>query len=317
MRPLALRIGNALVSYVGYLWQTIWPMNLAVFYPFPEFLPAWQVAGAALLLALISAGALCFASRHPYFLVGWLWYLVTLFPVSGLVQWGVWPAMADRFTYVPLIGLFIMVAWGTGEITGRWKHREVVLAASGGAAVLYFSAFTWFQLTHWQNSISLFTRALEVTDNNYIAHNNLGAALKEKAKTDSSIYHYREAIRIAPDYWLAQRNLGNELRIKGEPREAIVHYKEALRYVPEDALTHHNLAMALTMVGSLDEAVKHFRESIRLRPEFEEAYCNLGIVNARMGKAKEAAANFSEALRINPGFVEARKMLETLQEKTQ
>jgi tetratricopeptide (TPR) repeat protein len=291
-------------------------MNLAVFYPFPLSSPAWKVAGAALLLALISAGALRFASSRPYLLVGWLWYLVTLFPVIGLVQWGVWPAMADRFTYVPLIGIFIIAAWGIPEITETWKQRKILLAASGGAAVLYFSAFTWFQLPRWQNSIALFTHALKVTENNYIAHNNLGAALKEKGKTDSAIQHYREATRIAPDFWLAQRNLGNELRLRGELREAIVHYKEALRYVPDDALAHHNLAMALTLVGDLDEAVKHFREAIRLRPEFEEAHCNLGIVNASLGKTKEAAANFSEALRINPGFVEARKMLDLLERNT-
>jgi tetratricopeptide (TPR) repeat protein len=316
MQPLTLRIANALVSYVGYLWQTIWPMNLAAYYPFPRSLPSWQVAGAALLLAFIFLGAIRSASRRPYFLVGWLWYLVTLFPVIGLVQWGLWPATADRFTYVPLIGIFIVVAWGIPEIMGRWEHKEVLLAASGGVAVLYFSVFTWFQLSHWQNSITLLTRALEVTDNNYVAHNNVGVALKEKGKNDSAIHHFREAIRMAPNYSLAHRNLGDELRIRGKVSEAIVHYEEALRYRPDDALAHHNLGMALVMVGDLDEAIKHLREAIRLRPEFDFAHCNLGIVNASLGKTKEAAANFSEALRINPAFVEARKMLELLESNT-
>jgi hypothetical protein len=219
MRPLTLRIANALVSYVTYLGQTIWPMNLAAFYPFPRSLPSWQVAGAALLLAVISLGAIRSASRRPYFLVGWLWYLVTLLPVIGLVQWGLWPAMADRFTYVPLIGISIIAAWGIPEIIGRWKHKEVILAASGGAAVLSFSVFTWFQISQWQNGITLFTRTLDVTDNNYIAHNNLGAA-------------FSEAIRHKPEFAEAHYNLGIANARLGKTREAASNFSEALRINP-------------------------------------------------------------------------------------
>jgi len=305
MRPLALRMANAFVSYVGYLWQTVWPMNLAAYYPFPRALPVWQVAGAALLLTLISAGALRLGSRRPYFLVGWLWYLVTLLPVIGLVQWGLWPATADRFTYVPLIGIFIMVAWGAGEIMGRWKHKEVILAASGGAVVLYFSAFTWFQLTHWQNSISLFTRALEVTDGNYIAHNNLGVALKEKGRIDSAIHHYGEALRIFPFFSLAHANLGNALRSQGKVNEAIVHYQEALKTRTKDEVAHHNLGIALAMKGQVDEAIAHFQESIRLYPYHPGSHLNLGLALARKNRMDEAIACFSEAIRLKSAYPEA------------
>ena len=305
MRPLALRMANALVSYVGYLWQTVWPMNLAVYYPFPGALPAWQVAGAALLLALISAGALGLASRRPYFLVGWLWYLVTLLPVIGLVQWGLWPATADRFTYVPLIGIFIIAAWGIPEITETWEQKKILLAASGGAAVLYFSAFTWFQLTHWQNSIRLYTRALEVTDNNYTAHNNLGVALKEKGEVDSAILHYRESLRIFPLFSLAHANLGNALRSQGKVNEAIFHYQEALKARRNDEVAHHNLGIALAMKGQVDEAIAHFQESIRLYPYHPGSHLNLGLALAKQNRMDEAIACFSEAIRLKPAYPEA------------
>jgi tetratricopeptide (TPR) repeat protein len=305
IRPLSLRIANALLSYAGYLWQTIWPMNLAVFHPYPISLPAWQAAGSAMLLAVITLGALRSASRRQYFLVGWLWYLMTLAPVLGLVQWGLWPAKADRFTYVPLIGIFIVAAWGAGEIMGRWRHKEVILSASGGAAVLYFSVFTWFQLSHWQNSSTLFTRALEVTEKNYVAHNNLGVALKEKGDADSAILHYREAIRIAPDYWLARRNLGDELRLKGNLSEAMVQYAALLRVRPNDDLTRHSLGMAFALSGNLDEAIKHFRESIRLYPYHPGVHFNLGLALARQNRMDEAIACFSEAIRLKPVYPEA------------
>jgi tetratricopeptide (TPR) repeat protein len=195
-----------------------------------------------------------------------------------LIQWGLWPATADRFTYVPLIGIFIMVAWGAGEIMGRWKHKEVMLAASGGAVVLYFSAFTWFQLTHWQNSISLFTRALEVTDDNYVAHNNVGVALKEKGRIDSAIHHYGEALRIFPFFSLAHANLGNALRSQGKVNEAIVHYQAALK-TRTKGKSPHNLGIALAMK---DRSVRrgHFQESIKLYHTIG-SHLNLGLALAR------------------------------------
>jgi tetratricopeptide (TPR) repeat protein len=305
VRPLTFRVANALVSYVDYLGQMFWPMNLAVYYPFPGSLPWWEVAGSALLLAAISLGAIRSVSRRPYLLVGWLWYLGMLFPVIGLVQWGLWPATADRFTYVPLIGVFIMVAWGIPEIVGRGKHKEVLLAVSGGVAALYFSVFTWFQLSYWQNSITLFTRALEVTENNYIAHNNLGVALKEKGDADSAIRHYREALRIFPFFSLAHANLGNALRDQGKVNEAIIHYQEALKARPKDEVAHHNLGVALAMRGEVDEAIIQFRASIKLYPYHPGSYLNLGLALARENRMDEAIASFLEAIRLKPSYPEA------------
>ncbi|MCX5878494.1 MAG: tetratricopeptide repeat protein [Deltaproteobacteria bacterium] len=302
MRPLTLRMANALVSYVSYLGQTIWPMNLGAFYPFPRSLPSWQVAGSALLLAVISLGAIRSASRRPYFLVGWLWYLVTLLPVIGLVQWGLWPAMADRFTYVPLIGISIIAAWGIPEIIGRWKHKEVVLAASGGAAALYFSVFTWFQLSQWQNGITLFTRTLEVTDNNYVAHNNLGAALKDRGEVESAIPHFREALRISPLNSFAHANLGDALRSQGKLNEAIVHYQEALKARPNNEIALHNFGLALAMKGDVDEAIIHFQKSIKVYPYNPETHFKLGLALARQNRMDEAIACFSEAIRLKPAY---------------
>jgi protein O-mannosyl-transferase len=308
-QPLALRIANALVSYVAYLGQAIWPMNLAPYYPFPVSLPAWQVAGAGVLLALISLGAIRSVSRRPYLLVGWLWYLVTLFPVIGLVQWGLWPARADRFTYVPLIGVFIMAVWGIPEIMGRWKYREVILAASGVAAVLYFSVFTSFQLSHWQNSITLFTRTLEVTDNNFLAHNNLGAALKVNGDVESAIRHYRESLRIDSSYAEANLNLGIELIIMGKLNEALMHLQRALQYRPDLGEAHEALGTLLSKLGRTEEAFTHLSRAIQLKPGFAQAHYALGVWFAEQGKTDQAIPHFQEAVRIKPGFAQAHYAL--------
>jgi tetratricopeptide (TPR) repeat protein len=303
--PLGLRIANALVSYVAYLWQTIWPMNLAPFYPFPVSLPAWQVAGTVMLLAAICLGAIRSVSRRPYLLVGWLWYLVTLFPVIGLVQWGLWPARADRFTYVPLIGVFIMAVWGIPEIVGRWKYREVILAATGGATALYFSVFTWFQLSYWQNSMTLFTHALEVTDNNCVAHNNLGVVLGAKGDADSAIRHLREALRIDPSFAEANANLGTELMEKGKLDEALVYLQRALQYRPDMGEAHEALGMLLGKLGRAEEAITHLSRAIQLKPYDAQAHYSLAVLLAEQGKTDQAISHFQEAVRIKPDDVKA------------
>ena len=318
--PIAIRIANGLVSYVKYLEKMIWPHPLAVFYPHPGYsLPIWKAAGAGLLLLCISILVVRGARRHPYLLVGWLWYIGTLVPVIGLVQVGA-QAMADRYTYVPLIGVFIVIAWGVPEIGRRWPHRRLYLATLSTTLLLFFMVMTWKQVQYWRNGISLLEHTLEATSNNWLCNYNLGTALDKKGRTDDAIKHYLEALRIAPDYAEAHNNLGIALDKKGRTDDAIIHYLEALRIAPDYAEAHINLGIALDKKGRIDDAIKHYLEALRIRPDYAEGHNNLGIDLARKGNFDMAVKHFQKALQINPNFSYARANLKRallLQERNQ
>jgi tetratricopeptide (TPR) repeat protein len=307
--PIKARIANSLVAYVSYIGKMIWPRPLAVFYPHPgSGLPLWQAVGAGLLLACISVVLVRASRRYPYLMVGWFWYLGTLVPVIGLVQAGV-QAMADRFTYVPLIGLFIITAWGIPDLLARWRHRRIVLSLAAIAILSMAMIFSWLQIQLWQNSLSLFEHTLSVTQNNWLVHNNLGLALMESGRLNEAVSHISEALRIKPDYAEAHNNLGVALGEGGNLNEAISHYSEALRIKPDYAEAHNNLGIALARQGRLQEAVNHFSEAVRVNPDFAKAHNNLGIALARQGRLQEAVNHFSEAVRLNPGYAEARNNL--------
>jgi tetratricopeptide (TPR) repeat protein len=298
--PIRIRIANGLVSYVKYLGKMIWPHSLAVFYPHPgHTLPIWKAGGAGLLLLCISILVVRGARRYPYLLVGWLWYIGTLVPVIGLVQAGS-QAMADRFTYIPLIGLYIIIAWGVSEIVPRLSHRNLYLATLSTTLFLFLMVLTWKQVQVWKNSISLFEHTLEVTSNNGLCHYNLGIALDREGRTDDAIKHYLEALRIKPDHVEAHNNLGVALARQGRPQEAIGHYSEALRIQPDHAGAHYNLGIVLAEQARLDEAIVHYSEAFRIRPGHANAHNNLGLALFRKGKFEEAIAQYSEALLINP-----------------
>ena len=269
-----LRIANALVSYVSYMGKMIWPQNLAVFYPHPVLLPWWKVAGAGLLLISISLFVIRVWRRRPYLVVGWLWYLGTLVPVIGLVQIGR-QAMADRYTYIPLIGISIIIAWGVPELLVKWRYKEIGLAAIAAVVFSVLMAITYIQVRYWANSITLFEHALEVTFNNYVAHDNLGSALYRKGRLDEAVGHYTEALRINPDYLEPHNNLGAALFRKGKIDEAICYFTRALRIKPDIAETHNNLGAALFQKGKIDEAIAHFQEALRIRPDYANAHNNL------------------------------------------
>lgn len=209
--PLDVRIANALVSYVGYIGKMIWPQHLAIFYPHPGALPTWQVVGAGLLLLSLSIILLRAAGRFPYLGVGWLWYLGTLVPVIGLVQVGD-QAMADRYTYVPLIGLFVLIAWGIPDLMARWRYRQIALTISAVIVVFCCTVSTWSHVKHWRNGTALFTHAVNVTADNALAHDGLGFALARQGRLDEAIAHYSEALRIKPGYAKARYNLEHALR---------------------------------------------------------------------------------------------------------
>jgi Flp pilus assembly protein TadD len=309
--PMKLRISNALVSYVSYIGKMIWPHNLAVFYPPPHMLPMLKVAIAALILASISVLVVLALRRFPYLVVGWLWYVGTLVPVIGFVQWGLWPAMADRWAYIPLIGLSIIIAWGATDLVARWRCRSLALSVSAGVALSALVISTYTQLQHWQNSITLFQHALNVTTDNWLAHGNLGNALARQGKSHEAIAHFSAALRIKPYDADVHNNMGNALAAQEKLHEAIDHFSAALRIDPHHAGVHYNLGNALARQGRLDEAIDHFSEAVRINTEFAIAHNNLGIALASKGRPDEAITHFSEALRIDPNFVVARRNMKT------
>jgi protein O-mannosyl-transferase len=337
--PLGARSGNALVSYCRYLGKLFWPADLAVFYPHPGYWPLTEVLLAGGTIAGISVLLWAQRRRSPFLLMGWLWFVGTLLPVIGLVQVGD-QALADRYTYLPSLGVLILAVWGTAELTRDWQHRAPALSVAGSVAVMVCLALTRQQIAYWQNSETLFGRALEVTENNYLAHNNLGNALHKKGQRDEAIAHYQEAIRLNPGFALAHDNLGNALDEKGEADEAIRHfqeairlkpdyaeahynlgnalgrkgqrdeaiaqYQEAIRLNPDSALPHNNLGIALGENGAIDEAIRQFREAVRLEPANAEAWNNLGVAFASKGQLDEAIRHFQEALRLKPDYADAR-----------
>ncbi len=340
--PLFTRLANAMMSYVLYIGKTIWPQDMSVFYPYTGAWPLWQVGGAFLLLTGITAAAVYCVKRLPFLTVGWFWYLGTLVPVIGILQVGM-QAMADRYTYIPLIGLFIMTAWGATELLNKWRHGKAALTAAATLIVAGLAAVTWTQAGHWRDSVSLFNHALAVTKENHLAHNNLGVTLnaageKEKAafhyaeairlnprysnyhynfanylaaqgRAEEAIFHYTQAIRLEPDYFNAHNNLGLVLASRREFKEAALHYREALRIRPGTAGVHYNLAVALASQGDRGEAERHLREALRLEPNFAEAHNELGMVLAMQGKTVEGIVHFREALRLKPGYAAANHNL--------
>jgi tetratricopeptide (TPR) repeat protein len=304
--PLNLRITNALVSYVTYLAKAIWPYRLAVFYPYPETIPLWQAAGAGFLLVAVSILVIRARHRCPYLIVGWLWFFTTLLPVIGLVQVGL-QAMADRFTYVPIIGLAIMVAWGVPELLAPYRSRLLVLGISASIVLSVLTARSWVQVQYWRNSSVLFEHALQVTQRNYLAHNNLGAALFYQGKVEEAIDHYYQAVQIRPDYDRAYFNLGNAFAELGNVNAARRYYAKAPSFEPAEA--HNNLGRALAIHGRIEDAMANYVEALALKPDLAEAHNNIGDALARQGKFAEAIEHFSRALALDPDLLEAHDNL--------
>jgi Flp pilus assembly protein TadD len=308
--PFKLRIANGLVSVVAYMGKMIWPQDLAVFYPHPASdLQIWKPVVAGLFLLILSTVALWVAQRCRYVLVGWLWYLGTLVPVIGLVQVGE-QAMADRYTYVPLIGLFIVVVWGFADLVKGWRSRRWVVSVSAAVMVLALMAGSWLQVAHWKNSIKLFKHALDVTTNNYVAHYTLGNALALQGNLTGSVSHYNKALQIHPNFAEAHNNLGNALALQGNLTGAISHYNKALQINPDHAEAHRNLAVGLDRQGRHQEAIQHYAEVLRISPHDAQSHNNLGVALAEQGRLKEAVAHFTEALRIDPNFKEAQRNID-------
>ena len=302
--PLDLRLANAVVSYSAYLVKMIWPAGLAVFYPYARSIPSGLLGGSFLLLTGLSAGVLWACRRRPYLLTGWLWYLGTLVPVIGIVQVGE-QAMADRYTYIPLIGIFLMLAWGVADWLGNERNRELALGAAALAAVLGYAVAARAQVQYWKDSATLWRHTLDVTTDNYTAHTLLGTALEEQGKTEEAIAQYREAVRIRPAYLYAQYDLGNALSKQGKQGEAAARFAEAVHIKPDLPEAHHRLGNALASSGKFAEAMAQYNEALRLKPDFAEVQMSIAMAMKEQGRVEEAIAHLQEAVRMQPRYAEA------------
>jgi hypothetical protein len=276
---LGAHLGNALISYCRYLGKMLWPANLAVAYPHPGHWPGASVLLAGGLLLAISALVWVQRHRYPYLLMGWLWYCVTLVPMSQMVQTGS-HAMADRWNYLPCLGVLIMAVWGAYELVGRWQHRVLAWSVAGVAVILACLPVTRHQIGYWKDGETLFRHALEVTENNAIAHEGLGVALDNKGQIDEAIGQFQESVRLKPSYGQAHYNLGVALFQRGRTDEAIFQFQEALRLNPNQAEAHNNLGAALGRKGRTDEAIHEFQEALRLKPDHTMARKNLNALLA-------------------------------------
>ena len=310
--PLPLRIQNALLGYVMYLWTTMWPANLAAFYPLRD-IAAWEVAGAAALLLALTGLVFAVRRTHPYVLVGWLWYLVTVAPVIGLMQAGE-QARADRFMYVPIVGLFIVVAWGGRDLLLRFAVPPRAIAA---AATILVVACAWIaraQAATWSDSVTLWRHAAAVTGRNYIAYENMGQALREKGQLVEAEVNYRKALELAPAHSpgyeaVIHNSLAMVLEREGKSDEAHRHFDAAVRLSPGFAEARMNLANALAAEGAFDQAIVHYRAAIELKPEYTEPRVGLGAVFLRLRRPDDALPQYREALRLDPGLAQAHNGL--------
>ena len=307
--PLKIRLENSFVSYVRYIFKLIWPHDLAVYYPYLGYnLPLWQVIGSGILILLISFLVLIHYHDRPYLSMGWFWYLGTLLPVIGWIQLAQ-QGIADRYTYIPFIGLFIILAWGLPDGLHRFRHRNLFLWAITGISILFFSSQSWVQLNHWSNSITLFEHTLQVTDNNDMAHTNLGIALENQGKIEEAIGHYTEALRINPNHQLAHNNFGNALAHLGQMGNAIHHYSEALRIQPDYPSARYNIAVALSRQGRIEEAIDQYNTVLQSQPNYIEAHFNLGLLLVQQGEFESSVSHFMDAIKIRPDHADARLSL--------
>ena len=261
--PFVSRLANVLVSFVTYLEKTFWPRDLAVFYPFPNQIPIWQVLGSAILITTISIAVIIMVRRLPYLFAGWLWYAITIAPVIGIIQVGN-QAMADRYTYLPLIGIAVMLAWGVPLLIKNENVRKMFLFPAAIAFLAIFSVLTWQQCGYWKNSSTLFNHALLVTKNNYLAHNNLGLVLFAEGKTTEAIEHYNEAIRIMPDH----------------------------------VLIYNNRGAAYTKLGQYQMAIEDFSKAISLKPDYADSYIKRGAVYLNQGHKEPGCYDAQKACEL-------------------
>jgi len=310
--PPDIRILNAFISYTVYMIKVICPYNLAGFYPHPG-MNISTVNGiiSGLLITGISVLSIMGSKKYPYITVGWFWYIITLIPVIGLIQVGS-QSHADRYTYIPLIGLFIMIAWGIADFLKNRKYRKSIFFAISGIFISVLMSVAWIQVSYWKNNMIFFSHILDVTKNNYMAHSGLGLALVQQGNIHDAVIHCQKAIKIKPDYARAYINMGMALATKqGYLNEAVRCLEKALNISPDNVKAHNNLGVYLLQLGRDSDAVACFKKATEIQPDYSRAYYNLGNIFNNQGKTDEAVRYFQTALSISPDSVDARYNLAT------
>ena len=305
--PLSTRVANAAVSAGAYLWQTIWPAGLAALYPYPAAPPIGPAAMACVVLLAVSILAIALRRRAPYLLVGWLWYLVTLLPVLGLIQAGP-QARADRYTYLSLVGIFIMAVWALAELGRRSVAMRWAVTTAACLAIGVSAAAARRQVSYWQDSQTVFRRAIAVTTGNYVAQVYLGGVLRSAGDTMGSLRAFEEAIRVAPRFPEAYAGYGETL-MTVNPYRAAAALAEAVRLRPEDVASRVRLGVAQARTGRLDDAARELEEALRLEPASGDAHYALGMVLARQKRYADAVGHFAEAARLNPELADVHIQL--------
>jgi protein O-mannosyl-transferase len=296
--PISSRIANAIIAYCTYLYKIICPFNLAVFYPYSKMFNPLTVVGSLFLLVLVTLLMFKYTKRFPFLIIGWLWYLGTLIPVIGIVQVG-YQSLADRYTYIPSIGIFVMLVWGISSLFKQWRIGRYVLVVSFIAIIPVLMWATWLQAGYWKNSITLFSHAIDVTKDNYLAHTNLSAALFEKGDVQGTIYHSREALRIKPDYVQAHCNLGLGLMSQGNYQDAIDHFRQSIQINPSYINAYYNLGSSFYKLGKLDEAIIQFQEVLKLNPQHAGAQKGIEITLTKEKEIDGVITQMNEALKVD------------------
>lgn len=302
------RVCNALWTIVAYMRKMFVPIDLAVFYPYAP-VQFWKTAVTSLLLSGILLLVVKYYKRFPWLAFGWFWFLVTLLPVLGLIQAGS-QSMADRYTYIPLIGLFTIMSWGGGEFCKKLPEYNKIICSAAAGVLLILSVFTWVQLGYWRDNVSLASHAIKVTDDNYFAYFSLGRAYEKQGKVELAIKQYQEALRINPNDANTHVNLGSILNNQGRIMEAIGHFEEAVTLIPRLADAHYSLGVALGKIGRIDEAISEYNTALMIEPDNIMYHNNIGTELAKLGKFDEAIKHFLIILQLSPNNVKARNNLE-------
>ena len=325
--PFNLRLSNAIVSYGQYVYKLAWPADLAVPYPFPSAIPVGYILWSLLFLIAVCIATVATIRKQPYLFVGWFWFVGTLIPVTGIIQNGLWPAMADRYAYIPEIGIFIVVVWGLSELTSKRPFLRRIACLTIVTLLMILCIITYVQTGYWKDNKTLFAHAVAVTKDNDIAYYNLGRALVAEGKYRESIHYFSEVIRVRPENADAHNNLGMSLLLTGNADDAIRHFRKSLALQPGEATFSRNIARALQMQGNLAEAyfyfgnaafiegrindaVEVYSKSLTINPDFADLHNNLGCALMSQMKTEEAIAHFKRALVIRPDYRDARRNLQ-------
>jgi len=302
--PLEARIANAPVSFITYLEETFRPHDLAVYYPFSDQIPIWQVLGAILLILLVSAAVTVMAKRLPYLFVGWFWYAITIFPVLGILYISNC-SMADHYHYIPSIGIAVMLAWGIPLLFRREDMRKRILFPVSITVLTIFAVLTWMQCGYWKNTIELLNHTLKVTKGNYLMHINRGAAYDDLGQYNLAIEDYNEAMRLKPDYAEAYYNRGCVYAKLGQYQRTIENCNQSIRLKPDYVDAYFNRGSAYAELGQYKNAIDDFDKTVILQPDYLPAYLNRGYAYAKLGQYQRALENYNEAIRLQPDYVPA------------